>query len=151
MHEHPVRNCFAIRRIFPLCRQIGCRGGFMNEEKRASSAAVPPSEAGRNRYLLEQRVQSCRCWLSILRAAGRNRLLSEQQVALREIDAAMKDLLNRETGERCPLEEEAERWSVEKTDLILTVIKHCLSELQYGHGLSPGSMMRLNGFRKVGD
>lgn len=121
----------------------------MNREKFADkeSAVVTATEC--NRHLLEQRVRSCRCWLSILRAAGRNRLLGEQHLALREIDAAMENALNRETGNTGPYFREADPWSLEKTELILTLIKHCLSELQCGHGLSLGSMIRLTNMQRA--
>jgi hypothetical protein len=33
--------------------------------------------------------------------------------------------------------------------LVLTLIKHCLSELQCGHGLSLGSMIRLTNIQRA--
>lgn len=121
----------------------------MDREKSADKESAVITATERNRYLLEQRVRSCRCWLSILRAAGRNRLLGEQHLALREIDAAMENALDRGTGNTGPYVREADPWSLEKTDLILTLIKHCLNELQCGHGISLGSMVRLANMQRV--
>ncbi len=101
--------------------------------------------AGKNENkLLHLKVQNCRAWLSILRAAGRSCLFAEQQQMLGDLDGWIEEALGiadqRAGNPSAPVFWPGPEVLAER---ILYLVRQCLEDLNRGCGLSAESRLML--------
>jgi hypothetical protein len=110
---------------------------------------VNAREGREGHRLILKKVQNCRGWLSILRAAGSGHLFAEQQQVLGELDDTIEEVLviadeARQTPSLIANLQEPEAMA----ERILFLVKQCLQDLNQGRGLSKESRSMLIQMRR---